>query len=777
MKVVNLSKSLLAMAVMSTVEPGIVYAESEQRIQGLEELVVTARRRVETSQSVPISLGALDEDQLVEKGVTDLKDLTSLSPGLRVVTTGGGTNADISMRGLKRVPIGDGASAVVVYFADVALPYNASIVPTFDLQNVQVFKGPQGTLFGRNTLGGAVSLTPVEPHGNGVEGYAKASVGNFNSHLVEGAVNLPVSDDVSVRLAYQQQKADGYVENIGVGNDLNDINNESLRASLLWTPADNIMNLTVVDYMEADEAGTASVIVENARNPFGLVNTLFAFSPEELDAVIANQEALGPYKSDYSDAPVTTRKFWGVSNKTEWDTDTFTVRNIIGYREARSFVTQDTDGGNWAADGGGVIPGTGGIPIQPGMTVFNANSADESSQLTNELQVFGSALDENLDWIVGAFYLTTEAEGPSGTQFPVLVPRPWNVAFNSRDNIAIFAQGGYAVESIEGLSINAGYRYTWDESESCGFTEALPAYKPTTNPSDCPSSAAVKRDGEEGTWTFGLDYQFSEDIFVYGVTRRGFREGGLNTPVLDNTAFAPYQSYEPEFITDVEIGIKTDWTIANIPVRYNLTVFQTDYEDIQALVNVTNYSAVVNGDADPNNDVPAVGYSSLNINGGEATITGAESDLTVMLTDELTINLMVNYLHQSVDEHAPAPLPFTSPPEITSPTPQWSSTASIRYGVPIESLNTDLVINADVYWSDDFTVGVWEGESYSVANLRIQLDGINGGGFGVSLWAKNILDEEYWSAGGATTPSLGFYTAQVGAPRTYGMELSYKFGH
>src|SRR5690606_19332682 len=120
--------------------------------------------------------------------------------------------------------------------------------------------GPQGTLFGRNTLGGAVLLTPARPDFENVNGYAKASMGNYNSSIVEGAVNLPVSDTLAVRLAYQKQHADGYVENIGVGHDLNDVNNENFRASVLWEPIPELSNLTVIDYMDAHETGTASVI-------------------------------------------------------------------------------------------------------------------------------------------------------------------------------------------------------------------------------------------------------------------------------------------------------------------------------------------------------------------------------------------------------------------------------------------------------------------------------------------------------------------------------------
>lgn len=730
--------------------------ETGTAVRTLDEIVVTARRRDESSQAVPVSVTALGAMQIEEKGIVDLKDLTNLSPGLRVVTTGGGVNADISMRGLKRVPIGDGAPAVVVYMADVPLPYSATIVPTFDLENIQVLKGPQGTLFGRNTLGGAVVLTPAKPDFDGVNGYAKASIGNYNSSIVEGAVNLPVNDTLAVRLAYQKQHADGYVKNLGVGNDLNDVNNENFRASVLWEPIPELSNLTVIDYMDAHETGTASVIDQNANNPLNLFSLVFNIPQAGIDQLVAAQKDRGMYKIVYGQEPIVDRRFWGISNKTEWDmNDAVTVRNILGYREAKSFVLQDTDG----------------TPLP----VFDANSLDHSSQLSNELQFLGNAMDGKLDWIVGAFYLESEPEGPSGTQFSVGVPAPWNATFGYRENKALFGQIGYDLgDLVEGLKLNLGLRNTWDEAEVCAFTEAVAVRRSDVGPGDCPSSARADTDGEESTWTFGLDYQLNDSVFLYGVTRRGYREGGLNTPNFDGTVFAPFQSYEPELITDYEVGVKTDWMLGDAVGRYNLSVFRTDYEDIQALVNVQAYRAILAQQQLP--VPPNPGYGSLNVNGGETTIDGIESELVLEPTDNLQLSWLVNYLHQSIDKQAVAPFPGTSAPEITSPTPRWSSTASLRYAYPLDALETDLVVNADVYWSDKYVVGVWEADSYSVTNLRISLDGIQGSGFGLALFGRNLFDEEYWSAGASTTPSIGVFTGQVGAPRMYGLEANYKFG-
>lgn len=724
--------------------------------RALEEIVVTARRRDESSQAVPVSVTALGALQLEEKGIVDLKDLSHLSPGLRVVTTGGGVNADISMRGLKRVPIGDGAPAVVIYMADIPLPYNATIVPTFDLENIQVLKGPQGTLFGRNTLGGAVLLTPAKPTFDNVNGYAKASVGNYNSSIVEGAVNLPLTDTLAVRLAYQKQHADGYVKNIGVGHDLNDVNNENFRASVLWEPSDTLSNLTVLDYMEGHETGTASVIDQNANNPLSLFSLVFGMSLADVDGVVAGQKALGRYKVDYGQEPIVDRKFWGVSNKTEWDiSDAVTLRNVFGYREAKSFVLQDTDGT--------VLP------------VFDANSLDESSQISNELQFLGNALDGKLDWIVGAFYLEAEPEGPSGNQFSVGGLAPWNTTFNYRKNKALFTQVSYDLSDlVEGLKLNLGFRNTWDKAETCAFTESTAVRRSKVGPGSCPSAARASTDGEESTWTIGLDYQLSNDVFLYATTRRGFREGGLNTPNFAGTEFAQFQGFEPEFITDYEVGIKTDWAVGDVVGRYNLSVFRTDYKDIQALVNVQAYLAYLEEQGLP--VPPAPGYGSLNVNGGATTIDGFESELVLQPTDNLQASWLVNYLHQSVDKQVPAPFIGTSAPEITSPTPQWSSTLSMRYAHPVASLDTDLVVNADVYWSDDYIVGVWVAESYTVTNLRVSMDNIANSGFGLALWGRNLFDEKYWSAGASATPSIGVYTGQVGAPRMYGLEVNYKFG-
>src|SRR5271170_2324883 len=214
----------------------------------LDEIIVTARRREENIQTVPVSVVALSARELIDQNVQVLQDINTLVPGFRFATEGGHSTTDIILRGLSKIPFGVGIPAVVTYIGDVPLPGIASNVPIYDLENVQVLKGPQGTLFGRNTLGGAVVLTPVLP-GNEVTGYFDAQGGNLGRYSFEGAVTLPiVADMLSVRLAAQTLQGDGYIKNLSGGLNFSNTSVNSARLTILFKPTDYIKNTTIADF-------------------------------------------------------------------------------------------------------------------------------------------------------------------------------------------------------------------------------------------------------------------------------------------------------------------------------------------------------------------------------------------------------------------------------------------------------------------------------------------------------------------------------------------------
>src|SRR5271169_719903 len=517
----------------------------------LEEITITARRREENAQTVPISVTVFSQADLDAHSVTDLQDLTSITPGLRYGAEGGGQNTTISLRGLSKIPVGDGTPAVVTYFGDVPLASSGSNIPTFDLADVQVLKGPQGTLFGRNTIGGAVVVTPQAPTYT-TNGYMKVGFGDYSSESAEGAINLPLVDDkLALRVAGQIRLRDAFQTNLGEGPDLDNVHQHSFHASLLWDPTPGISNLLIADYFSANEAPSNSVFFgyrPGVLTNFGGPAAVPLFGPFEpaLAAAFAAQQANGPLTIN-SGEPVLEqdRTLWGISDNASFKLgDNITLRNIFGYRITEVSEMSDPPGVPILNGDANSVPLAAlGIPL-PGtldrLALLNAGQIVDKKQETDELQLFGTSFNDRLSWIVGGFYLKDEPNGPQGSwfkQFDIyssltgfqLSPAAASTAQFTTKSYAGFAQTALDLSDwvLNGLKLNLGYRYTKDEISACGATivggtSALNA--PFLNNSDCEAYGAshpgtgagsLQTDSHAPSWTIGLDYQITKDTLAY----------------------------------------------------------------------------------------------------------------------------------------------------------------------------------------------------------------------------------------------------------------------
>src|SRR5690606_18791313 len=392
--------------------------------QGIEEVFVTARKRDEGVQTVPLAISALSSDLLEQRNVRQIEDLNAVVPGFRFGAEGGKANNNIMMRGLSKIPLGEGVPAVVTYFANIALPGTGANIPTYDIANIQVLKGPQGTLFGRNTLGGAVVIAPELPSLSGeVSGYVRGGLGNKDFRSLEGAVNVPVIEDkLAIRLAGQVRRGDGLNKNLSGGQDFDDIHQNSYRLSVLFQPVDWIENTLVWDHFQASE--TAAMLHLFRANPsLGAIETQFNGAPgigvfqpgtqlgnQTRDYLTRAQNA--DFHSGFSDVDggYAKRHSYGVSNDTSLDLGFATLRNIFGWRQHDSSELINTPGTGPMSIGLGPL---GTVPF-----VFYHASAERSRKfLSDELQLFGTAYDDKIDWIVGAFYNNDKsAGGDNGTQ-------------------------------------------------------------------------------------------------------------------------------------------------------------------------------------------------------------------------------------------------------------------------------------------------------------------------------------------------------------------------
>ncbi|MEG3123829.1 TonB-dependent receptor [Sphingomonas sp. GB1N7] len=736
------------------------------------EIVITARRREERAQTVPVSVTAFNDAMLRDKAVTTISDLTYITPGLNVAPQTSRDTPSLVIRGQRRAVSGAGAPAVVTYFADVPLPNEGSIMPTFDIGSIQVLKGPQGTLFGRNTTGGALLVYGKAPSYI-FGGYAEATYGSYDERTFEGAINVPIiADAVALRVAGQITRRDGYTKNIGVGGNLDDRHADAIRASLLIEPFSGVSNTTIFDYNRARENGTGLVANGVFPNPAvaggGNARTAAArpffdcgVAGCDVDIALADQRARGVRTVATNIAPRSDRDFWGVANTTLVEGAVVSAKNIFGYRSTRVLSARDYDG----------------TPL----ATYEGEATVNVQQVSNEFQLFGKAFADRLDWIVGGFYLKSQPNGlnNSVTRSAYRGGAQTSVEnYISTESKAVFAQIGVDLAGVvDGLKLNAGGRYTWDSSSGCTVSAATTV--PTIGSAACASRGGISgaADSKAPTWTIGLDYKVNGDVFTYIVARRGYRSGGFNRGGLAPT-LAPYQSYAPETITDLEGGIKASWLMGDVRSRFNIAVYRGKYANVQRALTL---GANFDGDNNAANDA-----NSLIINAAKATISGAEFDAAFTLKG-VTLSGFGSYTDAHYDQYDAIPVfvPLLGANPVAnkfSYTPAWTLGAAVRYTHRLGGDLGDIGLNVNYFWSDK----VWYVERpldtngiqkpYKLVNAKIDWSNIGKRGIDLGVFVRNMFDTNFASAGGVVTPAITTTTLVYNEPRVVGVQLRYSFG-
>lgn len=730
-------------------------AAAEEPQGGLEQVIVTARRKEEEIQSVPQAVTALSADALIQQSISRPEDLRQRAPGLSVAPSAFGNNIpNFTIRSqLQFEPLLTQDPSVSVYFADVlqarAHGLNGAM---YDLQSVQVLKGPQGTLFGRNSTGGAIIITPRDAQDE-FEGNLSVIGGNYSRREVKGAINVPVNDRIQLRLAGDVARRDGYVKNLFNGADMENQNSDSWRATVKLRLTDNLTNTTVVNTFKADENGTGFQLrYVNSGPVLATFGAQGAATLAALQQTIAATDAAGFHTvSNRFPADSTQIETFGVSNITEWQIGEMTLKNIYGYRDV------DTDA-SFSYSGSAVQVNTANGPVP----VYDSREIQRSHQNTEELQLLGSSLDGQLDWIVGAFGYVEKGQDRQRS-FIVAADRTYLGEIENK-SLAFFGQGTYKLGFLDGLSLTAGVRHTKDERDlvahtsitngTCRMLTADVGGVPL-NPCTRPNSAEFN----ELTWTVNLSWQIDSDKLIYIASRKGYRAGGFNLRAALPSEFKPYQ---PETVTDFEAGIKADWYPGGTTLRTNIAAYYQDYKDIQRTVSVrTADSALI----------------TTVLNAASAHIPGVEAEVVWLPIDaiELGVNyawsdptydkFMVGAVDQSKNDFAMAP--------------HDTASAYLRWTVPMGSAGT-LVSQADVYRQttiqfNDVNDPLSHQSGYTLANARVAWEEVMGYPVDLAATVRNLTDREYYASGVTVYPSLGYSVGIPGAPRTYAVELSYKF--
>ena len=742
-----------------------------------EEIVVTARRREESLQRVPISVTALSGYDLRERSMFDTNDLQFNSPALTIWNIQTRNIGSYSLRGQS----GQGIfPAVEVYLADA--PVGTELAQYFDMQSVEVLKGPQGTLFGRNTMGGAVLMHPQRPSSE-YEGYAQVKSGNLDLFEVEGAVNVPIIEDrVMLRLAGNFLRRDGFTKNLSSGKYLDDKHNESWRISLTLRPTESLESAFIYSGFNSNENGSALVLsAVRACAEGGTLSCLYgptldaffgfpglweSIGSPDLQQEFARQLGRGPREIESDIELFSERQTWAVVNTTTLELGSVTLKNIASYRRNKLRESSDFDGTTLQA-----------------VNLTNQFLPAINTEFTSEeFQVQGTAFNDQLDWITGYYWAHSEDAGSSGQRVTNLGEVPFirnpqaNRVENRYTSQAVFAHFTASLEFlVEGLTFSGGYRHTWDDARANWSLTAGgpdPPYRgpglpqpgfplicsiPGKTVDDCLKKLGEDFDG--AGWTVGFDYQMNDDTFLYLAHRRGYTGGEFNLAV-SNPDFA---SVDPEFLNDLEVGLKADWAFGKVTGRTNIAAYYGLHDDI-----VRPIRASVGGRPE-----------NFKINAAKASMKGLEFETSIFLSESLQITGFYSLVDAEFREFLTPEQEDLSGRKFAG-LAKHSSSVTIHYHLPISAdWGDDLVASATYYRQSDMPLTDEQGrepqaviDAYGLWNVRVDWRNALGSRVDAVFFMKNATDEVYALGGQGISGTL---VSTMGEPRTWGFELRYRF--
>jgi iron complex outermembrane receptor protein len=730
------------------------------------EIVVTAQRRSEALEKTPVAVAVVSSESLARQAITTERDLQFAAPGLTVRASPNDNQLNYSLRGQTVDAYTSSLPSVLPYVNEVQVGGSGSTA-FYDLQSVQVLKGPQGTLFGRNATGGAVLFTTAKPTEE-LSGFGAVRYGRFNDMQVEGAVSGPISGDkVLVRVAGSYRNRDGYQKNLFYNTKLGKVDRLGLRLSLSINPGGPVSNDFVADYFRAGGSSISPVVsyvvpVANnvPGNPFVPDNVFFP----DLVAFGAAQNARGPYVVDVDSVSKHRTRKWIISNVTSFElNDDTKIKNVFGYVHSDYFDAGDLDGTRFGIDGRG------------NATTGAFGGDGQIEQVSNELQLLGNVMDGGLEYVVGAYYSDSQ-EHLRNTSFILNglgLPPQINAGTTTSKSIAGYAQASLDT-GLAGFKLTGGLRYT---SEQISFVRDADDQWVSASFAPFFADGRFTRTQEDTfkklSWTAGLQNQVTSSLLLYANTRRSFRSGGFNfhappTPGFANTSGGEFR---PEVATDVEFGAKFRSEAGGMPVRLNLAAYNMWVKNLQR----ANYVAIFGA------------LAGITVNVPKAEITGFEFDGNIKPADWLTLGGTLNYTHARFTDPRVPVLGTSGGTSIalfdTYPdTPKWSGSFYADATVPV-SHSWDLALHGDVYrQTSNYYSSTGRSlnpntqiPAYTLANFRIGLEQSSDKGWSVSALVKNAFKKTYYTGGIGFASLFALNIVVPGEPRTFLVEARYKF--
>jgi len=713
----------------------------------LEEIIVTATKREENIQEVPISITNMTGDRLTARftGGEDILALASAAPGLHVESSNGRTSPRFYMRGLGNADFTQAASQPVSIVFD-EVPMEKVVLkafPLFDMADIEVIRGPQGTLFGRNTTAGIIKVDSRRPSDE-LEGYVKGSAGNMGTFNIEGAVGGPlIEDKLLARVSVLSQNRSDWIDNgfTGESDALGGHDIQAGRVQLLWTPTDTFSALLLHQLQNSE--GTASVFRANVFN-------------QGSNDLNENYDRETVWLDGGNNNPTTVQST-GTTLRLDWDVGNHTITSITSYQNITDRSARgDIDGGfGCLFTCGGIESGPASNPFSPFNSPFVVNidtgSDIDLEQLTQELRI-SSNLDGPLKYQVGAFYFDDQFDGTANAQSAGATEFTTESTSNiENETWAVFGQGSYDVS--EQMTITAGVRYTDDEKDALivDFSGAIP-------------TVPINLSDDNFSWDLALSYGTGEDSQVYGRVASGFRAPTIQDRIADDVEITTADS---ETIMSYEIGYKALWD----RVRLNVAGFYYVVDDMQlvAVGGADNSTSLLNADEGIGYGVEleidfavtenlvlsgGFGYNKTEINDDTLSVPGGA---LVTVQDPLDANGFA-----IIDDN-----PFQHAPE-------WTGNLEIDYTYPLASGN-ELYVFSDWKFKGETNDFLYENIEFTTdtqfeGGLRFGYRNIDRD-YSIGFFGRNITDEDNAIGGIDFANNTGY----VNEPRVYGVEASYSF--
>lgn len=771
-----------------------VFAQDESAAEAGHDtntIVVTAQFREQSVQDTPIAITAVTGESLAARSQTSIADLGAAAPNVNLSEATGiqGNAISAFIRG-----IGQEAASfalepgVGIYIDDIYYGTTfGAVMDLTDLDRVEILRGPQGTLAGKNSLGGAIRLFSQRPVGDG-RGFVEATYGSYDRMDIRASADIAVAEDLFARFSVVRSGRDGFFRqldygcvNPGEGFDSEhppgdcEIGREggkdltALRAAVRYAPVDSPFEINIVadvsrDHSDPLPAKLTGPLNPNVRSyvpgdPFAGVpfDDRFLTGPEEY-ANYANNDASGnfttvlgfPYQVEpgtFTDEQQNSAEAWGIAATIDVDlSDSLTLTSITGYREASGVTIADVDGS----------------PVN----VIKSRIGRSHEQFTQEVRLSGQ-VDDLIDFTVGAFYYDAHDVEDQRIQLPIFFYD--FLTDDPSDNRSIAGFAHVEVHATEDLTLIGGLRYT-DDKKTYSFSRANPDGSPigTVSVGDMLPPLNVIILGLDGlSSTFvddrvdyraGVNYRFSPEFMAYAQVSTGYKGGGVNPQ-----PFVPdqVQPFEPETLTNYEIGFKSDFLDRR--VRLNVAAFRSYYENIQRVVYFC-----------PESSSTACGQTK---NVADARYTGLEAELFLEPVDDFTIDASVAYLDAEytdiVDVNSLVTLgmrpPFAS---------EWQLSAGMQYAIDLGGSGS-LTPRLDFNYLSEFYYQALNGPfnlipGRSLVNARITYE-TEDGDWALSASATNLLDNYYFVAAADNIPSLGNAASFVGRPQEFAITVTRRF--